>query len=497
MKSLITPAAMKDMEGRYFTETNTPSIDLMERAARELCSGLLRRYGRNRKVYFACGPGGNGGDGYACARLYAQMGGKCAVIPAVEPQSPDCIENSLLAKRMGIPEYAPENVPDAPEIWVDALYGTGLSRAPEGKAADLIRRMNADFLNGSILVAVDIPSGLNGTTGSAWVPCLRADVTFTFQFAKPGHFMGDGLDVCGELEILDIGIPSEFYPDDMTSLIEEEDVRGMLPGRPRNIHKGNCGHLLIVAGSVGMAGAAALCAQAALRSGVGLLTVACPASIVPIIQGLVPCAMCVPLPERNGAISDEAAGILKDALTGKTAVVCGCGLSRNAGAEILKLLLTCPLPVLFDADALNLIASDDSLKPLLNSRHLITPHPGEAARLLGRPITNPIRDALVLRHLGPQVLLKGAASVVPEGNRAIISASGCCGMARGGSGDILSGIIGALMAEPSRRTLSLSAAIGSEIHGLAGELAQQRYGVRGMCSQDIIHALPEVFKRYE
>lgn len=309
--------------------------------------------------------------------------------------------------------------------------------------------------------------------------------------------MGDGLDFCGEIEILDIGIPSDFYPDNAALLIGDDEIRRALPARFRNIHKGNCGHLLIVAGSVGMAGAAALCAQAALRSGVGLLTVACPQSIVPVIQSLAPCAICVPLAEKDGAISNEAFSALKDALTGKNAVVCGCGLSRRTGAEILRLLLTCPLPVLFDADALNLIASDNALKSQLSRRHLITPHPGEAARLLGKPITSPIDDAFTLQQLGAQVLLKGAASIIPEGDHAIISASGCCGMARGGSGDILAGIIGALMAEPSRRSLAMNAAVGSEIHGMAGELAMQRYGVRGMCAQDIIQALPEVFMRYE
>ncbi|MBR6767580.1 MAG: NAD(P)H-hydrate dehydratase [Clostridia bacterium] len=496
MKPLITPSSMRNMEMRYFEETGTPSIEVMERAAQALCEAIVRNYGVGNRILFACGPGGNGGDGYACARLYAERGGSCAVVPAYPPSAPDAIENAERARKAGVEFIDPDSEFDAPEIWVDALYGTGLSRAPEGTGADLIRRMNADYANGSMIIAVDIPSGLSGASGSAYNPCIRADMTVTFQFAKCGHYLGDGLDLCGEIVVADIGIPLAFCPDDIAGHIEEDDIRAALPSRPRNIHKGNCGHLLIVAGSVGMAGAAALCAQAALRSGAGLVTIACPDSIVPVLQTLAPCAMCVPLPERNGAIAPEAVYPLKEALSGKTAVVCGCGLSRKASPEILKLLLTCPIPVLFDADALNIISSEN-LRELLCSRHLITPHPGEAARLLGHPVTDPVSDARALRAMGPHVLLKGASCTIADEECLYISASGCCGMARGGSGDVLSGIIGALMAEPTRRSLGKTAAIASEIHGLAGELAQEAHGTRGMCSQDIVTALPEVFKQYE
>jgi len=501
MKPLITPQQMRDMEGRYFAETGTPSIDLMERAARALNVAIARHYGLERTVYFACGPGGNGGDGYACARMYAKIGGKCALFSAAPPRTPDAIENRERALAMGIPELSPDADAPAPEVWVDALYGTGLSRAPEGPAATLIRRMNADRRLGAKVVAVDIPSGLNGLNGAAFEPCVAADVTVTFQFEKTGHRLADGLDVCGEIEVEDIGIPEAFFPEDMAQLIEAKNVAAGLPGKPRNAHKGNNGHLLIVAGSVGMAGAAALCARAALRSGVGLVTVACPAAIVPIVQTLAPCAMAIPLPERDGAISPEAVEVLKPALAGKQAVACGCGLSRRAAPQVLKLLLESGIPALFDADGLNLIAADDALKALLRPHHLITPHPGEAARLLGRPLSDPLADAQALNALGCQVLLKGATSVIPVGGVNWLSASGCAGMAKGGSGDVLTGLTGSLMAQYAAAGtpmtgihLAICAAFASEIHGRAGELAQERAGVRGMCASDLADALPEALK---
>jgi len=503
MKPLITPQQMRDMEGRYFAETGTPSIDLMERAARTLNVAIARHYGLERTVYFACGPGGNGGDGYACARMYAKIGGKCALFPASPPRTPDAIRNRALALAMGIPEFTPDADAPAPEVWVDALYGTGLSRAPEGPAAELIRRMNADRRLGAKVVAVDIPSGLNGLTGAAFEPCVAAGLTVTFQFEKTGHRLADGLDACGEIEVEDIGVPEAFFPDDMSLLIEAKNVAVGLPEKPRNAHKGNNGHLLIVAGSVGMAGAAALCARSALRSGAGLVTLACPASIVPIIQILAPCAMAIPLPERDGAIAPEATEVLKPALAGKHAVACGCGLSRKAAPQVLRLLLESGIPTLFDADGLNLIASDGALKALLRPHHLITPHPGEAARLLGRPLSDPLADAPALNALGCQALLKGATSVIPVGGVNWFSASGCAGMAKGGSGDVLTGLTGGLMAQYAAEgtpmtgiQLAMCAAFASEIHGRAGELAQERAGVRGMCASDLVDALPEVLKTY-
>lgn len=503
MRPLIAPASMRDMERRFFAETGTPSIRLMERAARALCDGIIRRWGRGLRVWFACGPGGNGGDGYACARMYAEAGGQCALFPAAAPASPDAAENLRLARAAGIPERTIDDAADAPDIWVDALYGTGLSRAPEGAAAALIGRMNADRARGSAVVAVDIPSGLDGATGRAWRPCVRADATFTFQLAKPGHWLGDGLDVCGVLEALDIGIPPAFCPGGMAQLLEPADVRQALPARRRNVHKGTFGHLLIVAGSRGMAGAAAICARAALRSGVGLVSAACPESIVPILQVLAPCAMCVPLPERDGALCAEAVAPLREALAGKDAVACGCGLSRRAAPEIVGAVLACGLPALLDADALNLIAESPALRGALRAHHLITPHPGEAARLLGRTAADPIGDAFALRELGCQALLKGATSVVAADERALLSASGCGGMACGGSGDCLSGLVGGLMAQAAAAgaltgaALAGWAAVGSEIHGRAGELAQAKLGPRGMCATDIVDALPAAFLSYE
>lgn len=244
-----------------------------------------------------------------------------------------------------------------------------------------------------------------------------------------------------------------------------------------------------------MAGAAAMCASAALRSGAGLVTLACVRSIVPILQTMLPQAMCVPLEERDGVLAAEALPEVKRALMGKDAVVFGCGLSRRAAPEILEAVLTSGLPAVIDADGLNLLSEHPEWMKRLTRQHVLTPHPGEAARLIpGLDVSDPIAAARRLDELGATVLLKGAATVVVVDDTIAVSASGGCGMARGGSGDILSGILGALLAEQGVcRVPALDAIIASELHGLAGERAQAKYGPRAMNAKDILEFLPEVF----
>lgn len=485
MRKLLTPWQMRDTEKRYMEETGVSSMELMERAARALCGVIVDLYGADRTVYFACGSGGNGGDGYACARLYAEAGGLAFAIEAIPAATEDCRRMRDLAADAGVTVTDDWRALPEPDIWVDALFGIGLSRPPEGNNAELIERINSDS---SDVVCADIPSGLDGYAGRAAEHCVCADVTVTFQRAKTGHYLNDGLDVCGDLLVRDIGIPDSFLPAEAALLVNYTDVK--IAPRRRNSYKGSYGHALIVAGSVGMAGAAAICATACLRSGAGLTTVACPASIVPILQVLAPCAMCVPLPEKDGAISEEAVPVLREALKGKTCVAVGCGLSRRCAGEIVKEVLTCGLPAVLDADALNLISGCEACKGLLQPHHVITPHPGEAARLLGRELADPLHDAKELRKLGPQAILKGASSVIAAGEQVYVSASGCAGMAKGGSGDALTGMLAAILAQGVPPETAAYAAC--ELHGLAGEAAQEEFGERGMLATDLAELITEV-----
>ncbi len=485
MRKLLTPAQMRDTEMWYMNETGMSSAALMERAAGELCDVLISLYGTDRTVYFACGPGGNGGDGYACARMYAEAGGIACCVELAPATRGDSKLMRDIAEAKGVTVTEDWRALPEPDIWVDALYGTGLSREVTGEAAALIHRMNVDSCD---VISVDIPSGLDGLSGRIMGECVCADITVTFQRAKTGHYLNDGLDMCGDIIVKDIGIPDSFLSADAAMLLDYGDIKPR--PRRRNTYKGDYGHVLVVAGSVGMAGAAAMCAMAAMRTGAGLTTVACPESVVPVIQMLAPCAMCIPLKEENGAISEEALPQLREALRGKNCVVTGCGLSRRCDPVIIEEILNCGLPAVFDADALNIISENDHLKKLLRSNHIITPHPGEARRLLGRELTEPISDARALFAMGANAVLKGAASVVCAGGKLYISASGCAGMAKGGSGDALTGILGGLLAQ--KLPAEIAAFVGPQIHGLAGEVAQEEFGERGMLATDLIEMITEV-----
>ncbi len=488
MRTVLTAEGMRALETACF-ERGIRSVDAMERAAGAVADFLAERLGCRALVYFACGPGMNGGDGYAAARLYAAKGGRSVVIPLGEEArlTGDALSNCVRAHETPRVWFrGPGEFGERPDAWVDALIGIGLKRPLNEAAAALVRRMAADRRRGSLVVAVDVPSGLDATTGRALGEAVAADATVTFEHLKSGHILSEGPEYCGEVLVRSVGLSGDV--PDAALLIDKPDLAGALPRRGRESHKTTFGHLLLAAGSVGMAGAALLAARSALRSGVGLLTIACPESIVPILQIGAPGAVCVPLPEAGGAVSEAALPRLAAALSGKSAAAVGPGLGR-AHPGVVRLILESGLPAVMDADALNLLAENREMMSLLGPRHVLTPHPGEAARLIGVKPVDLIEGAGALRALGATVILKGPTSVI-AGERTYLSASGTAGMARGGSGDVLTGLTGALLAQglPPEK----AAWVADELHGLAGEKAAQKYGVVSMGALEIIDCLPEV-----
>ncbi len=541
MRIILSPDEMRALEARYFEETGVASETLMERAAQKVADELQNRLcgAQGKCAIFACGPGNNGGDGYAAARLFADRGGRALVLNMGDPerQKGDALKNLRRIQRYpGVEWLSFEQAMgrQRPDAWVDALFGIGLSRPVEGEFVRLMDRMEQDWAQGAMVLSVDIPSGLDGRSGCVLGRAVQADVTVSFECAKWGHLLGDGLDLCGELAVKSIGIPENMLPENAMREFENCDFEDSLPRRRRNSHKGIYGNLLLIAGSMGMAGAGVLAANAAMRSGVGLISVACPRSIVPILQQAAPCATCIPLPEENGTIAREAVQVLeqagrgRDALAigpglstraapevciplpeengtiareavqvleqagrGRDALAIGPGLSTRAAPEVVEWALKADLPAVLDADALNIISRNPQLKALLRPRHVITPHPGEAARLLGRAMSDPVRDVLALRDMGATALLKGASSLIC-GEKLSLSAQGSAGMAAGGSGDVLTGVIGALLA--GRMPPERAALLGSAIHGRAGEYAEGEWGQTAMTAMDQIQNLSKVFQ---
>ena len=489
MRMVLTADQMRWLEAECF-ERGMPSIEAMERAALAVTDELCRRLAPRALVYFACGPGSNGGDGYAAARLYASRGGRAVVFPLGEEArlKGDALINCVRAHETPRVWFRdPEAPGERPDAWVDALFGIGISRPLDERSARLARRMAADRRLGSLVVAVDVPSGLDASTGRALGEAVEADATVTFEHLKAGHVLSSGPEYCGEVVVAPIGLDGDV--PDAARLVGPGDLKGALPRRARESHKSTFGHLLLVAGSVGMAGAALIAARAALKSGVGLLTIACPASVVPILQLGAPGALCAPLPEEDGALSGAALDVLREELAGKTAVAVGPGLSRRAHPGAVRLALESGLPAVLDADALNLLAGNPALKALLAPHHILTPHPGEAARLTGEKPADVITGARALRALGATVLLKGPTSAIC-GEGLHLSMSGSPGMARGGSGDALTGILGALLSQ--RLPPEKAAWVADELHGLAGERAAEKCGVVSMGPMDLVDCLGEV-----
>ncbi len=501
MKSILSPAQMYALEAQHFS-AGMSTLSAIENASAVFIDEVKQFIGtlREKTVYAACGSGNNAGDGYAAARI-AQCAGASVKLIAMSPvdhlKGDAAINAARAINECGIPclTLSELSILPPPDLWIDALFGIGLNRPIGPEYHPLLDRMEKDRASGSIIASVDVPSGLNAATGWVEGKAVHADLTVTFEYAKLGHYLLDGMDCTGKLVVRSIGM-TWFPVQQPVMLIEPEDASIAFPPRRRNTHKGSYGHVLVIAGSMGMCGAAAYAAHAALRSGAGLITLACPKSITPVLQTILPAAMCIPLPEENGALCKAACPFLADALKGKNAVIIGPGLSRRASKEVIRITLESGLPAVVDADALNLIAESQELRALLRPHHIITPHLGEASRLISLSGAS-LRDADALHEMGPVALLKGASSLIVGSlntkYQRFLSISGCAGMATGGSGDVLCGIMGALLA---RGMDALSAAwCASEIHGLCGEAAAQRMGEVCMTASDLIDSLPDVVRK--
>lgn len=528
---IVTPDEMRALEARYMEVSGEDSVKLMGRAAARLRDEALRLVERDNwppedcniphelskltgiTTAVFCGPGANGGDGWAVARRLFDLNSRVVILTMGLPEPGSaarhyyerCIGFLTAMRIVDISGSGMENCEDGArmldyvvsrcgeaqicvDLCVDALFGTGLSRPLSGGYLGMARMMRLLKLRGARVLAVDMPSGVNGLTGEDGGAC-PADVTVTFQFIKRGQLLGAGQDACGELLCRDIGIPPSYAPQDAPLYIAPCDIA--LERRRHDSYKGSYGHLMLIAGSKSYAGAALLSTGAALRAGAGLVTAASVRYIVPLMQLRAPSAMA--LDAGAGDVLDAAsADIIRAALPGKTALAIGPGLTRSAAPEVLRAALKSRLPSVLDADALNIISEHGDLRAALHGGCVLTPHPGEMARLLGRRCGDPVQDAHELaRELGCTVLLKGGATCVSDGTRDFIMTPGAPGMACGGSGDVLTGVIGALLAqgmEPLRAALT-----GGLMHGRAGQLAQRRLGEIAMNASDIIDDLPGAF----
>ena len=510
---------MREIDRRSIEDLGIPGQDLMERAGSAVAVAVESLLPPDRPeplVIILAGKGNNGGDALVAGRRLSGKGIKTLTFLLAEAlalKGDAALNLNRLARdRAPLRELGDDEelsslrkiLPGA-DLIVDGIFGTGFKGPARGMAAEVIKLVNqTTSINPMIqVIAIDIPSGLDGETGKVEGSAIRADRTVTMGLPKTGMVRGDGLNYCGRIISADIGFPPAVIDEVSTDieLITGSELSGLIPPRPRSSHKGDYGHLLILAGSPGMTGAAALSSMAALRAGAGLVTLGIPESLNPILEEKCTEVMTLPLPETaTGSLSPDAISPILDFCRKIDVVAIGPGLSRNPGTGELvrELVRSCPVPLIIDADGLNLIAEDLSILRCAASGLTLTPHPGEAYRLTGltREELFADREGIARKFARKNnliLVLKGAGTLIalPEGPLRI-NLTGNPGLATGGTGDILTGLIAGFMAQGVEA--GAAACLGVYVHGAAGDKAAEKVGEISLIASDLLETIPAVLK---
>jgi NAD(P)H-hydrate epimerase len=480
---LLTAAEMRALDRETIDVIGVPGVVLMDAAGRAVAE-LAASLGGDAVVF--AGAGNNGGDGFVAARHLANRGIAVDVVLCAprDKLRGDALTHYLACERSGVrvldgTTAAGLAASPARAVVIDALFGTGLDRPVEGHLAEAIARVNA---SPGIKIAVDVPSGLDADRGVPLGVCVRADHTVTFAFAKRGLVTSPGFTFAGRLHVVDIGIPARLAQHARARLLDDAVLAPLRAPRDPLGHKGTHGHLLIVAGSVGKSGASLLCGTAALRLGAGLVTLAAPRALAPVVDGRVL--------ELMTSFYDDPLQI-EAALDGKRALAVGPGMPTDAAMRpaLARLYSACAardLPVVIDADGLNHLAAEPALLAS-RPRAVLTPHPGEAARLVGKTTAEVQHDRIAVaqtlaQQLASTVVLKGARTVIasPDGDVAICPTGGPA-LGTGGTGDVLTGFVGALLAQGMAPFAAACAAV--YLHGAAGDACGAR-----LVAHDVIDA---------
>ncbi|MBF0241582.1 MAG: NAD(P)H-hydrate dehydratase [Desulfamplus sp.] len=518
MSYLLTAKQMQSVDKMAIESFGILGLVLMESAGKGAVEMLLKIFPdiKSKKVSILAGRGNNGGDAFVMARYLMDMGIviQTFLFSSIDKVTGDAKANLILFEKLAA-AYSKESVIEVPDletfqnlrqkitncdIFIDGILGTGLNSDVRGLLKEVIDSVNS--LSKPVF-SIDIASGLSADTGQPMGTAIRAKATATFAFAKIGHLIQPGRELTGLLKVVDIGIP-KFIADKenpSVNLIEKSDVKKIfnLRSKDSNANKGTFGHLLLVAGSTGKTGAAALLANAAMASGTGLVTLAVPESINSIIEPQVTEIMTFPLPEnQKGHISHTALNlIIKNLVDGKRAVGLGPGLGVDEGIIRLVhgMVEEICLPMVIDADAINAIAINPYILKGRKAPTILTPHPGEMSRLIGKSTSEIQQNRVEIAtrfavEFNVILVLKGASTTIalPDGS-SYICLTGNAGMASGGMGDVLTGMIAALVAqgiEPSQAAIA-----GVYTHGLCGDIVAQRRGAFGFVASDIIKIVPE------
>lgn len=504
MKYVVTASEMKACDHGTIEQAGIPSMVLMERAALAVTEVLIKRYPDRKRVLVVAGKGNNGGDGLAIGRLLAKAGRQVTFFQMKGNYSEEAGKQREILLHLGFSIC--DTWPDGEyDIIIDALLGIGITGEVRGEAREMIRKMNeyrcgfqrknsfngetvgAERLNGMapVICAVDLPSGIDTDTGAMCGEAVKADLTVTFQYLKKAHLLYPGKEYCGRVYLRDVGIENYGICAETAFTYEKEEAKNLLPQRKTSGHKGTFGKVLLYAGSREMSGAALLCARSVLCSGAGMLKVLTEETNHTLLRTVLPEAMLAMNPVKDL----EWADVL---IAGP-----GIGTSKEAKENLALLLREAKIPMVLDADALNLIAEDPALMELVKEKVskqpvILTPHPGEFLRLSGLAMTDYQQEReKAIRTFQEQshciLVSKDACTVATDGTALYLNSTGNDGMATAGSGDVLTGVIGSLLAQglPAFEAASK----GVFLHGLAGDEAALKKGKHGMIASDLIENL--------
>ena len=516
---VVTAPQMREIDRRTIEQEGVPSLTLMENAGQGVFQ-VVREYladeGRPRVVVL-CGRGNNGGDGLVVARKLREADVNPVVFLAGDPKtlSGDAAANYRRAREesIDIHEVAAESVAEVAaacgeaDVVVDALLGTGISGEVTGVVGDLIDAIDQSE---AVVVAVDVPSGLNADDGTPCGRAVVADATPTMGLPKLGLVLPSGRQYAGSVRVVDIGVPEHVIEeaDATAEILTGSEARALLPPRPLDAHKGDFGRVLVVAGSVGMTGAAALCSEAALRIGAGLVYLAIPRGLNDLLEIKLTEVITCPMPEtRRRSLALASTDKIVELAAQCDAVALGPGLSQDPETQqvVYRLVDGIDRPLVIDADGLNALRRHENPLPARTAPTVITPHPGEMARLLGTTTDEIQTDRMgAARRAAEQfrsvVVLKGAGTITtqPGDGLCTINTTGNPGMASGGTGDVLTGMIAGLLAQHVAPLSPYDAArLGVYLHGLAGDLAAAETGQMSMIAGDVLRHVATAVRRIQ
>lgn len=513
---ILTGSQIKYIDKKAIEDLKIPGLTLMENAGRAVSNKVEEIFNRikseEKTVLVICGRGNNGGDGFVAARHLAENNIPVNVLSIYREQDLSgaaLINHNLLDNFLDIVYFDETGIDKLKDIisgsaiLVDAIFGTGLKSEIKGDLYDIINTINT-YCEGDV-ISVDIPSGIDADTGKILGNAVVADYTVTFFAPKLGTVIYPGAELSGEIEVCDIGIPAFLAdePEYNINLVTSANAASLLPLRPKNSHKGTFGSVFNIAGSFGMAGAAFMSAYSSLKSGAGYSILAVPETLMPIISAMAPEVICVPLKETsNKAISKESLADALDRSAKCNVFLIGPGIGTDLSTiefvfGFTQELIDRGLPAIFDADALNCLASRENFTLPLNS--IITPHPKELSRLMKMPVEEILKDKIkaardAAAKFNAVVVLKGAKTVIAEPNGTVyINPTGNSALATAGTGDVLAGMIAGFIAQGL--ALKDAAILGVYLHGLAGDLASDELTEYSVTATDLFKYIPKAIKQ--